>query len=171
MPARATTTAARCRGTAAGLLTIVLAALAHSWAGGVAPAGAPTVLLGVVAAAIGGTVAVTRLRVPGLLAALACGQALSHLVLGGHDHPSASPAAAAAMLAAHVAAVVTCAVLLAAASRLAAVLSRAVRALVTAAAPPLTEPRAVRRPTERAPHRRHVFATSITHRGPPVGAC
>lgn len=169
MPARATVTAARCRGTAAGALTAVVAALAHSWAGGMAPAGAHAVLLGVVAAGIGGVTAVAPARVSGLLGILAVGQVTSHLVLAGHDHVGGAPATGAPMLVAHIAAVVTCAVLLTAASGLAAALSRTVHALVTAASPLITEQGPVRRPTGRASHRRHVFATSISHRGPPVG--
>lgn len=161
-------TAARFRGAVAGALTVVLAVLAHSWSGADVPAGASTALLGVVAVGIGTLVAVTSGRVPGLLATLAVGQALGHLVLGGHGHAAAVPGPV--MFIAHAAAVVACAALLAVASGLVAALRRAVRALVTIAVPVDADPRhGTARPSAGPARSWFVFATSISHRGPPVG--
>lgn len=146
----------------------MLAVLAHSWGGADVPAGASTALLGVVAVSIGTLVAAMSGRVPGLIATLAVGQLLGHLVLGGHVHAAAVPGSV--MFIAHAAAVLACAALLAVASGLVAALRWAVRVLVTIAAPVAAEPRnrAVR-PSTHPARSSFVFATSISHRGPPVG--
>jgi hypothetical protein len=166
-------TAARLRGTAAGLLTAALAVAAHGVGSGVAPTGAATVLLAVLAATVGalaGTIGhAADVRV--LLGLLATGQLLGHVMLSavGHSHtPSAAPPAA-VMLGAHLIAIVVGAVLIAAVDRLCRAMSRAVRAAVRTVGPPVMAAPVLSAGAADQPLRSALLlAASVSHRGPPV---
>ena len=165
--------AARLRGTAAGLLTGALAVAAHGVGSGVAPTGAATAQLAVLAATVGalaGTIRkATDARV--LLGLLATGQLLGHLMLSavGHSHaPIASPPGG-AMLAAHLVAIAAGAVLIAAVDRLCRAMSRAVRAAVRTVGPPVVAAPVLFASAADQPLRSALLlAASVSHRGPPV---
>ncbi|MHC9294641.1 hypothetical protein ACRCUN_19430 [Mycobacterium sp. LTG2003] len=173
-PAR-TDPAAPLRGTAVGLLTGSLAVAAHGAAGGVLPDGAITAQLGVLALTLGAVAATARAadRAAVLWALLGTGQLLAHALLATGDHVhSANPVSfGGAMLAAHLAAVSVGAALIAGGARFCAALSRAVRAV---AAPsgrlPMASASVPARSTDQPLHSTLFLATSVSHRGPPVGA-
>src|SRR5271165_1852434 len=188
--------AARWRGAATALMTSALAVGAHGVADGDPPSGAGVALLAVLAvtigavAAMGGrsvaatgrrsaaatggtTVAAKSGRAPGrtiLLAILASGQIIGHLVLAaaGHHHGADQGAPAAPMIAAHAVAVVAGALLIAGADRLFRALSTAVRGvaglyhpLAAAATSPVV--------AGDQPHQAMLLlAASVSHRGPPA---
>src|SRR5271166_3672686 len=121
----------------------------------------------------GTTVAAKSGRAPGrtiLLAILASGQIIGHLVLAaaGHHHGAAWGAPAAPMIAAHAVAVVAGALLIAGADRLFRALSTAVRGvaglhhpLAAAATSPVV--------AGDQPHQAMLLlAASVSHRGPPA---
>src|SRR5271166_1037238 len=180
--------AARWRGAATALMTSALAVGAHGVADGDPPSGAGVALLAVLAVTIGAvaatggrsaaatggtTVAAKSGRAPGrtiLLAILASGQIIGHLVLAaaGHHHGAAWGAPAAPMIAAHAVAVVAGALLIAGADRLFRALSTAVRGvaglhhpLAAAATSPVV--------AGDQPHQAMLLlAASVSHRGPPA---
>jgi hypothetical protein len=166
-------TAARLRGVAVGLLTAALAVAAHGAAGSGVPVGAAVVLLGVLAATIGG-LALTIPRsadVGVLLGLLAVGQVVGHVMLSaaGHSH-GASVTASPAMVLAHAIAVLTGAVLIAACDRLCRAMSRAIAAAVRAVAAPISSgPTVVVAGTDQPLRSALLLAASVSHRGPPVG--
>lgn len=165
--------AARLRGTATGLLTAALAVAAHGVGSGVAPTGAATALLAVLAATVGALAGTIRNATDAkvLLALLASGQLLGHLMLSavGHSHaPSAAPPGA-VMLAAHLVAIAAGAVLIAAVDRLCRAMSRAVRAAVRTVGPPVVAAPAMFAGAADQPLRSALLlAASVSHRGPPV---
>jgi hypothetical protein len=165
--------AARLRGVAAGLLTAALAVAAHGAASGLAPTGAVTVQLALLAATVGAlATTITRahdFRV--LLGLLAAGQLLGHTMLSavGNSHATTTAPPPAAMLAAHAAAVAAGAVLIAAGGRLCAAVSRTVRAVARFACPPIPAPPIVVFGSADQPLRSALLlAASVSHRGPPV---
>jgi hypothetical protein len=165
--------AARLRGTAAGLLTAVLAVAAHSVGSGAPPTGAVVAQLAVLAATVGALAATIARAAEAsvLFGLLAGGQLCGHLILStvGHSHTTTATPPAAAMLAAHVVAVGTGAVLIAACDRLCRAVSRAVRAVVrTVAEPVVVAPVAVLGQADQPMHSRLLLAASVSHRGPPV---
>jgi hypothetical protein len=162
--------AARWRGAAAALLTVTLSVGAHALAGGPA-SGAGVALTAVLACALGGFAAGSRHRgTPGLIALLAAGQVLAHLVLAaaGHSHGAAGRSAP-LMVGAHAAAVAAGAVLIAAADRLCRALSTAVRALTTRSSWP-PEPALIETTSDQPLQSMLLVVASVSHRGPPVGA-
>lgn len=161
--------AARLRGVASGLLTVTLALAAHGYGGAEPPTGAAVVALAITAATVGTLTGILSgaSKALVLLALLACGQIVGHIVLGasGHDH---APRAA-AMVAAHAVAVGVGAVLIAAGDRLCGVVSRVMRVAVRVVCPP---PAPHARPIARRPEQplrsALLLAASMSHRGPPV---
>jgi hypothetical protein len=163
----------RVRGVATGLLTAALAIAAHGAGGGFLPNGATMALLAVLASTAG-AVAVTIPRADAphyLLAILAVGQLLAHVLLGaaGHHHASTSTVA---MITAHMMAVVAGAALIGACDRLWRALSCAVRAAVRVVAQVTVRPAAVVHRADQPPRSALLLAASVSHRGPPVSlAC
>lgn len=172
MTAAPSTTAARLRGVAAGLLTAALAVAAHGIADSAAPSGAAAVLLAVLAGTVGGLATTIRrtadVRV--LFCLLAGGQLIGHLMLSaaGHHHgDSSSPGPA--MFVAHATAVVAGAILIAAGDRLCDGLSRVLEVATRAVAAPIPA-RPVAIATADQPLRSALqLAASVSHRGPPAG--
>jgi hypothetical protein len=165
--------AARLRGTAAGLLTGALAVAAHGIGSGTVPTGAAAAQLAVIAATVGALTGTIRgaADARALLALLAAGQLLGHLMLSavGHSHTSASTPHAAAMLAAHVLAIAVGALLIAAGERVCRAVSRGVRAAVRIVSQPVTAVPIVTAPAADQPLRSALLlAASVSHRGPPV---
>jgi hypothetical protein len=165
--------AARLRGTAAGLLTAGLAVAAHAVGSGVAPTGAVTAQLAVLAATVGALAATiaraAEARV--LVGLLAAGQVCGHVMLSavGHNHATTAAPPAAAMLAAHVVAIGVGALLIAAGDRLVCAVSRAVRAAVRIVAAPVEVTRVVViGGADQPPHSALLLAASVSRRGPPV---
>lgn len=159
----------RVRGMATGLLTAALAMAAHGTGGGVLPNGATMALLAVLASTAG-AVAVTIPRTNArhcLLAVLAVGQLLAHVLLNaaGHHHASTFTVA---MIAAHVLAVVAGAALIGAGDQLWRALSCAVRAAVRIVARVTVRPTAVIHRADQPPRSALLLAASVSHRGPPV---
>jgi hypothetical protein len=165
--------AARLRGTAAGLLTAALAVAAHTAGTGVAPTGPVVAQLAVVAATVG-ALAATIARAADtrvLLGLLATGQLCGHVILStvGHSHTAAAAPPAAAMLAAHVVAIGAGALLIAACDRLCRAMSRAVQAAVRIVARPVSLVPALPIDEADQPLRSALLlAASMSHRGPPV---
>ena len=158
------------RGLAVGSLTAALALAAHGAAGAALGSGAAAILLVLLAAGVGALAStIERAREPAVLVALlAVGQAVSHLMLAaaGHSH---GPVPGGAMLAAHLLAVVLGALLIAGAERL----GRALSTVLGEPAARRTPPPVVRPTWElaRPDHplqSRLLVAVSISHRGPPV---
>jgi len=168
------TTAARLRGTAAGLLTAALAVAAHGAADGALPSGSAIALLAVLAATVAGLATTLNHAsdVRALLALLLTGQLVGHLMLAGagHHHGEAAAAPGAAMLVAHALAVIVGAALIAAGDRLCRAISRVVEVAVRAVVAPVpAEPFVV----DDADHPKRsalLLAASVSHRGPPVSA-
>ena len=163
---------------AAGLFTAALAVAAHGLASGAAPSGAGAVLLCVLAGTVGAVAATTDrtsdARV--LLALLASGQLVAHLILAvaGHQYCVAGPVCPwPVMLAAHTVALVLAAVLIAAADRLCRAVCTAILdavrriscpglpVLATATVPIVGSDQPLRSAL--------LLAASVSHRGPPVG--
>jgi hypothetical protein len=154
-------------------LTAALAVAAHGTAGGGLPSGATAAMLALLSITLGALVATTRdavdFRV--LVAILAIGQVLGHVLLGagGHAHSPIVGAPPLVMLGAHLAAVAVGAALIAAGGRLAAALSRV---LVVAtrlvrhpvAATSVTAVASADQPLQSA----RLLSASLSHRGPPV---
>lgn len=165
------TTAARLRGTAAGLLTAALAVAAHGAADAAAPSGTAVALLAVLSATVGGLAATVSRAADArvLIGLLAAGQLVAHVMLtaAGHSHgPTAAPASA--MFVAHATAVLAGAVLIAAGDRLCRAVSRVVEVTVRAVVPPVP-PRPVAVAVADHPRRSALLlAASVSHRGPPV---
>jgi hypothetical protein len=165
--------AARLRGTAAGLLTAALAVAAHAVGSGVAPSGAVTAQLAVLAATVGALTATIARAADArvLLGLLTAGQVCGHVMLGavGHNHATTAAPPAAAMLAAHVVAIGVGALLIAACDRLCRAVSRAVRAAVRiVVAPVAVAPVVVTGGADQPLRSALLLAASVSHRGPPV---
>lgn len=167
------TTAARLRGSAAGLLTAALAVAAHGAADAAVPSGTAVVLLAVLSATVGGLAATVSRAADArtLVGLLAAGQLVAHVMLAaaGHNHgPTATPTSA--MLVAHALAVLTGAILIAAGDRLCRAVSRVLEVTVRAVVPPVP-PRPVAVATSYHPLRSALLlAASVSHRGPPASA-
>jgi len=164
--------AAHWRGAAAAVLTAALAVGAHGVAGGGRPQGAGVALLVVLAGTVGAVAATSR-RPPGrvtLLAILASGQLVGHLVLAaaGHHHAVASGPPPAAMLAAHGLAIMAGAGLIAGADRLFRALSTAVRAVAGLSDPLAAAAGAPVVAGDQPRQSMLLLAASVSHRGPPV---
>jgi hypothetical protein len=161
--------ASRIRGTAAGALTAALAVAAHGMSGGMLPTGGLIALLVVLSATFGLLTATLSRADDGRVLAglLSVGQLAGHLLLSaGHGHGRLSPA----MLACHAAAVIAAAAAIALGGRLAAALSRTARAAVrTASVPPMSAPAIVATQADQPLRSALLLATSVSHRGPPVG--
>jgi hypothetical protein len=166
-------TAARLRGTAAGLLTAALAVAAHALGSGVPPTGAVVAQLAVLAATVG-ALAATLPRAADtsvLLGLLAGGQLTGHLMLGAveHSHDARTAPPAAAMLLGHVAAVGAGALLISAGDRLCRAVSRAVQdAVQTVVALVAVAPADAIRNADQPLRSALLLAASVSHRGPPV---
>jgi hypothetical protein len=164
--------AARWRGTSAALLTVALSVGAHGFAAG-PPSGAGIALAVVLAGALGAGAASTKrtLGVAGLIALLAAGQVMGHLVLAatGHPHGGAGTLPTPLMAGAHAAAVAAGAVLIAAGERLCRALSTAVRALRAPSSWP-PEPVLIATTSDQPLQSLLPLVASVSHRGPPVGA-
>ena len=174
MTADAITVAARWRGVATGALTVTLALGAHTTSGGGLPSGSGAALLGVAAATLGALASMLACAATarGLLALLASGQALAHLLLGTADHHlvGAPGPTSVVMVAGHVTAVFVGAALIAAAGRLGDALSRAVRATTAAVRPPVCAgPTRAMHSADQPLRSALELAASLSHRGPPVG--
>lgn len=171
MTSQPSTTAARLRGIAAGLLTAALGVAAHGAADGAAPAGSTVVLLVVLAATIGGLAATSckTADVPVLLGLLAGGQLLGHLMLGAAGHSHGAPTSPApAMLIAHVLAVVAGAFLIAAGDRLCGVVSRVLEVATRSVARPIPTTLVFVADADQPLRSALLLAASVSHRGPPV---
>ncbi|WP_242456028.1 hypothetical protein [Mycolicibacterium sp. P1-18] len=154
-------------------MTAALAVAAHGTAGGGLPSGPTAAMLALLSLTLGALVTTIRdgVDVRVLVAVLAVGQLLSHVLLGagGHAHTSTAGAPALPMLGAHLVAVAVGAALIAAGGRLAAALSRV---LVVAtrlvrhpvAAPSVTAVASADQPLQSA----RLLSASLSHRGPPV---
>jgi hypothetical protein len=154
-------------------LTTALAVAAHGTAGGGLPSGPTAAMLVLLSVTLGALVATIRdaFDVRVLVAVLAVGQLLAHVLLGagGHAHPPTAGAPPLLMLGAHLVAVVVGAALIAAGGRLAAALSRV---LVVAtrlvrhpvAATSVTAVGSADQPLQSV----RLLAASLSHRGPPV---
>ena len=171
---RPSSTAARLRALAVGLLTATLAMTAHTMSGGGAPAGAAAVLLCVLAVTLGSVTATVDRTSDGriLFVLLAVGQLIAHLLLSVAEHaqcaapggPSGIP-----MLASHTAAVVAGAALIAAGGRLCQAATSAMRAfaiefptiLATAAASAVST-------ADQPLCSTLLLDASVSRRGPPV---
>jgi hypothetical protein len=162
---------ARWRAASAALLTVALAVGAHALADG-PPSGAGVVLAALLAGTLGALSASTqRARgAPGLIALLAVGQILGHLVLAAsHSHGAVAGEPTPLMVGAHAAAVAVGALLIAAGDRLCRALSTAVRALTAPSSWP-PEAVVVETTTSDQPLQSMLLlAASVSHRGPPVG--
>jgi hypothetical protein len=167
------TLTARWRGIATASLTGALAISAHAAAGGGLPSGAGVVLVGLVALTLGALATTMRHAggQPVLLALLATGQLLGHLLLGsaGHQHGALPGHGTVGMTAAHVAAVFLGAALIAMAGRLGTALSRAVRSMLPPRSAPIpAAPTASFDGGDQPMRSLLLIATSMSHRGPPV---
>jgi hypothetical protein len=163
---------ARWRGASAALLTVALSVGAHALADG-PPSGAGVALAALLAGTLGALSASTqRARgAPGLIALLAAGQILGHLVLAaaGHPHGAGAGEPTPLMVGAHAAAVAAGAVLIAAGDRLCQALSTAVRSLTAPSSWP-PEPVVIETTTSDQPLQSMLLlVASVSHRGPPVG--
>jgi hypothetical protein len=166
-----TTTTARLRGVAAGLLTAALAVAAHGAADSAAPSGTAAVLLAVLAATIGGlATSISRAAdVRALLGLLATGQLVGHLMLSAAGHSHGEPVSPApAMLAAHALAVVAGALLIAAGDRLCRAVSRVVTVATRAVVTPIPSRPVAVTGADQPLRSALLLAASVSHRGPPV---
>jgi hypothetical protein len=165
--------AARWRGASAALLTVALSVGAHALADG-PPSGAGVALAALLAVTLGAFSASTqRARgATGLIALLAFGQLLGHLVLAaaGHSHGAAEGEPTPLMIGAHAAAVAAGAVLIAAGDRLCRALSSAVRALTAPSSWPPEDVVVETTTSDQPLQSMLLLAASVSHRGPPVGA-
>lgn len=166
------TSAARLRGTAAGLLTAALAVAAHGGAGGSVPTGSSLVLLAVLAMTVGGlTATIARTAdVRILLPLLATGQLVGHVMMSGAGHShGATTSPVPAMLVAHVLAVAVGGLLIATGDRLCRAVSRVVEVVARVIAPPIwSRPAAVAAGADQPLRSALLLAASMSHRGPPV---
>ena len=176
MPSSPSSTAARLRGIAAGLLTAALAVAAHGVAGSGAPTGTAVVLLAVLATTVGALAAAIARTADAcvLLGLLATGQVVGHLMLSvaGHSH-GASMSLAPDMLAGHALGVAAGALLIAAGDRLCRRVSRAIEVARRAVVPPIpSRPMVVTVGADQPLRSALLLAASMSHRGPPVScAC
>lgn len=166
---------ARVRGAGVGAVSTTLAVAAHAAGGGMLPDTSALLLLlglGTALGAASGTLPWLRTARLGLLGILGVGQLAGHLLLGVtavHAHVSPSPD----MLAAHAGAVVLAAVLVGLAERVGPGCTAALARVLPALPAPLvvrprTRPAAV--PVTSPAVRPLLVATSLSRRGPPVGA-
>jgi hypothetical protein len=166
------TLTARWRGLATAALTAALTIAAHAAAGGTTPSGAGVALVGVVSITLGALATAIRWAAswPGLLALLASGQVVGHVLVGAsHQHSAMAGHSTVAMTAAHVAAVFVGAALIAAAGRLGAALSHAVRSAIAPRRVPVVSAPARTFDGGDQPLRSSLLlAASVSHRGPPV---
>ncbi|SEH57082.1 hypothetical protein SAMN04489835_1570 [Mycolicibacterium rutilum] len=163
--------AARLRGAASGLLTATLAIAAHGIGGAGVPTGAALAQLAVLAATLGALTTTLRraAETPVLVALLATGQVLGHVLLGASGHAHAATPPAGLMLAAHAVAVVAGALLIAAGERLCRAVSRTVRAAARIVWVPVeTTVRMAATRAEQPLRSALLLAASVSHRGPPV---
>lgn len=165
--------AARLPGAAAGALTAALAVAAHGTAGGGLPSGPTAAMLALLSITLGALVATIRdavdFRV--LVAVLAGGQLLSHVLLsaGGHAHSPTTGAPPLLMLGAHVVAVAVGAALIAAGGRLAAALSRVLVVAARLVRHPVAGPETTTVASADQPLQSvRLLSASLSHRGPPV---
>lgn len=175
MPIRPVPATALLRGSAVGIATATLTVAAHAAAGGGLPSGVGAVQLALLGLTIGGVTALLRHgdRVVVLIAALAAGQSIGHVLLGaaGHHHGVGGSPSSTVMLAAHACAVVAIAALIAVGEILVRAVSRAVRAtapLPTSPVPPSAAP--VLRRCSHPMRSTLLLAASSSYRGPPVRA-
>ncbi|QEM44179.1 hypothetical protein [Mycolicibacterium grossiae] len=159
------------RGMAVAASTATLAATAHAAAGGGVPSGAAAVQLSLLGGALGAVVAVLRggHRFPTLVAVLAAGQGLGHLLLSAAGHHHGAAATALPMLAGHAAAVVATAALVVVGEALCRAVTGAARAVVRRPAPP--EHRVPDPVVRRCDHpllATRLLVKSWSYRGPPV---
>ena len=171
MTAAPSSTAARLRGIAAGLLTAALAVAAHGVAAGAAPSGTAAVLLAVLAATVGGLAMTIRrtadVRV--LAGLLASSQLVGHLMLSAAGHSHGEPTSAGpAMLVAHAMAVVLGAILIAAGDRLCGAVSRVVEVATRVVVSPIPSRPVVIAAADQPLRSALLLAASVSHRGPPV---
>ncbi|EME15636.1 hypothetical protein [Rhodococcus triatomae] len=157
------------RGGTVGALTAALAVAGHGLAGGGYPTPAALTLLVLCSTAAGAVAATGRGTRTALVATLAGGQLLGHLILSGttvHQHfPAAS---AATMLTAHAVATALCAALIVAAERLYGPITRALRVPLRG---PVARPvprRAQRVPTTPDPLTHLLLDHVVSRRGPPA---
>ena len=165
--------AARLRGMAVGALTAALAVAAHGAGGGGLPSGSAVALLALVSLTLGALVTTLgdTADVGLLVAALAVGQLLNHVLLGaaGHSHPPATDAPLGPMLAAHVVAIALGAALITAGERLCAALSRALIRVMRAPRRPVAAQEAITvASTDQPRQSTRLLSASLSHRGPPV---
>jgi hypothetical protein len=159
------------RGLGTASVTATLAVSAHAAAGAGLPSGAAIAELVVLSAAIGAIAFTVRAGTGALLALLASGQLVGHLLLGVADHSHSAHGAppAAAMWIAHVSAVVIGALLIALGEHLCAAVSRVVRATDLMAGQLPSPARAVVKHVADQPMRSALLlAASVSRRGPPV---
>jgi hypothetical protein len=169
--AEPSTTAARLRGIAAGLLTAALAVAAHGVADGAAPSGTAVALLAVLAATVGGLAATISCTadVRALLGLLAGGQLVGHLMLSAAGHSHGEPTSPApAMVIAHALAVVMGAVLIAVGGRLCDAVSRIVEVAAPAVVQPIPTRPLVVADADQPLRSALLLEASVSHRGPPV---
>ena len=163
--------AALLRGTAVGTLTAALSVAAHGVAGGGMAGGsvaAQLLVLAVTLGAVATTLSVAN-RAAVLWALLATGQLLGHALLSASGHVHAG-APGWVMFGSHLVAVSIGAGLISCGARLCAALSRVVRAIAGrrhAAPVPSTQVVVVSADQPRQSAR--CLASSVSHRGPPVG--
>lgn len=163
--------AARLRGLGTASVTATLAVSAHAAAGGGLPSGAAVAEIVVLAAALGAVAFTAPAGRVALLALLAAGQLLGHLLLDAadHSHSMAMGTPATAMLAAHVAAVAIGALLITVGERLCAAVSRVVRRAVSMPRQlPTAATAQVAHVADQPMRSALLLAASMSHRGPPV---
>lgn len=163
------------RGSAAGLLTAALTLAAHGLGGGALPPGPAAVQLLIVAVTVGavGSAVPRAGDVRVMLALLGAGQLVGHGILAaaGHAHTPAVAAPGWTMASAHLAAVALGAVLISLGDRLCRTVSRTLRRSVRYAARPVASPPGTAAIVADQPlHATLVLVSSLSHRGPPVGA-
>lgn len=170
MPPTRAADAATLRGCAVGALTAALAVAGHGYGGGGYPTSAALTLLVLCCGGVGALAGSLTASRAALVATLAGGQVLGHLVLSATlPHPHADLGArGTSMLAAHAVATAVCGVLILAAEKLYGPITRALRVLFRGPAPATA--RSTGRPVPFCPvtfsHLRldHV----ISRRGPPA---
>ena len=155
-------------------MTAALAVAAHGTAGGGLPSGSTAILLALLSATLGALVTTMRRSedVKALVAILALGQLLGHVLLGaaGHAHHAAASAPRGLMIGAHAVAIAVGAALIAAGGRLCAVVSRVLSSAARRPRPPVAQgTTVVVRSADQPLQSARLLSASLSHRGPPVG--
>ncbi|GLP73162.1 hypothetical protein TUM20983_02720 [Mycobacterium antarcticum] len=150
-----------------------MAVAAHGVGGGGLPSGSAAAMLALVSITLGALVTTlgNTTDVKLLVAVLAVGQVLDHVLLGaaGHSHPSAIQAPLGPMMAAHLVAIAFGAVLITMGERLCAALSRVlIRALRAARRPVGAQTAIVVASADQPRQSMRLLSASLSHRGPPV---